>query len=133
MESCIFCKIARGKIPSYKLYEDDDAFVFLDAFPIMKGQTLIIPKKHLVPYMFDIDDETYIRLMLVAKKLAKAIDKALKPVKTGLVVEGLELDHIHIKLYPLSRDGFRHYNRPLEPRPSDKEMKEIAEKIKKAL
>lgn len=122
-----------GEIPSYKIYEDEDAFVFLDAFPIVKGQTLVIPKKHLAPYMFDIDDETYKKLMLVAKKIAKAIDKALKPVKTGLVVEGLELDHIHIKLYPLSREGFKHYTEPLEPRPSDKEMREIAEKIKKSL
>lgn len=129
-KDCIFCKIVKGEVPCYKIYEDDFAIAFLDAFPQMKGQTIVIPKKHLAPYMFDLDDKNYIKLMLTAKKIAKAIDKALKPVKTGLVIEGLELDHIHIKLYPLTKQGF---NFKLKEKPSEQEMKEIAEKIKKAL
>jgi len=130
MKNCIFCKIVKGEVPCDKIYEDEDAIVILDAFPTMKGQTLVVPKKHLAPSLFDLDNEIYAKLMLVAKKTANAIDKSLKPIKTGLIVEGLELDHVHIKLYPLEKEfGFK----ILEPKLSDEEMKEIAEKIKKSI
>lgn len=129
-DDCMFCKIVRGEIPSDKVWEDDSVFVFLDAFPSVKGQTLVIPKKHLAPWLFDLNDEIYCKLMLVAKKIAKAINKALNPIKTGLVVEGLEVEHVHIKLFPL--DGPFHF-KPLDPKPSEKEMKEIAKKIKSFL
>lgn len=128
MEDCIFCKIVRGEIPCYKIWEDDFAIAILDAFPSIKGQVLVIPKEHIAPYLFDIDDERYIKLMLCAKKITKAIDHSLKPIKTGLIVEGLELDHIHIKLYPLNKEfGIK----LLDPKPSEEEMKETAEKIRK--
>ncbi|OIO41466.1 HIT family protein [Candidatus Pacearchaeota archaeon CG_4_9_14_3_um_filter_31_7] len=127
---CIFCKIVSGKIPCYKIYEDKETLAFLDAFPQMKGQVLLIPKQHISPYMFNIDDKIYCSLLLTAKKIAKAIDKSLKPLKTGLVIEGLEVEHIHIKLYPLTKQGF---NYKLTEKPSEQEMKEIAESIKKAL
>jgi len=131
MAECIFCKIVKGEIPSYQIYEDKDVLVFLDAFPMMKGQTLIVPKKHLTPYLFELDNKQYTALMLIAKKIAKAIDKALSPIKTGMIVEGLEVEHIHIKLYPLmTKKGFRY---TLNKKLSDKEMKDIAEKIKREL
>ena len=127
---CIFCIIVSGKIPCYKIYEDKETLAFLDAFPQMKGQVLLIPKQHISPYMFNIDDKIYCSLLLTAKKIAKAIEKSLKPVKTGLVIEGLEVKHIHIKLYPLTKQGF---NYKLTEKPSEQEMKEIADRIKKAL
>lgn len=131
MEDCIFCKIAKGDVPSNKIYENENFFVMLDAFPPAKGQTLIIPKKHISPYFFDVEDKLYTEALLLAKKIAKAIDRALKPVKTGLLIEGLEVDHIHIKLQPLTKEGFK--LKPLDPKPSDEELKETAEKIRGAL
>lgn len=119
-----------GEIPVKKIYENDDILVFLDAYPIMKGQTLVIPKKHIAPYLFDIDDKTYVKLMLVAKKIAKAIDRSLKPIKTGMIVEGFELDHIHIKLFPLKKVFDL---KSSESKPSEIEMKKIAERIKKEI
>jgi len=131
-EDCIFCKIVAGEIPAEKVYEDDNFIGILDAFPSMKGQALVIPKNHLAPWLFDLDDDAYTKLMLVTKKVVKAVDKAMKPVKTGLLVEGLELDHIHIKVFPLSKIGFRDYPKKLDPLPSKEEMKEIAEKIRES-
>lgn len=131
MEDCIFCKIAKGDVPSNKIYENENFFVMLDAFPPAKGQTLIIPKKHISPYFFDVGDKLYTEALLLAKKIAKAIDRALKPVKTGLLIEGLEVDHIHIKLQPLTKEGFK--LKSLDPKPSDEELKETAEKIRGAL
>ena len=131
MGDCIFCKIVRGEIPCYKIYEDNSFLVFLDTFPALKGQTLIVPKKHSTDYLFDLEDQNYNELLLVAKKIAKVIDKSLNPLKTGLIVEGLEVNHVHVKLFPLEKEGFK--LKPMNPKPSDKEFKEIAEKIKSAL
>jgi len=132
-KDCIFCKIVEGKIPSYKIYEDDFAVAFLDAFPCVKGQTLVIPKKHITNSFLDLNDEDYTKLMLVAKKISKAVDKSIGCVKMGLMVEGLELNHVHVKIFPLSKSGFSGYPKMLDPKPSDEEMKEIAEKIKNSL
>lgn len=130
-EDCIFCKIAKGEIPCCKIYEDDFSIGFLDAFPSMKGQALIIPKKHLAPWLFNLEDEEYCRLMLAAKKVVKAVDKAIKPFKTGIIVEGIELEHIHIKVFPFPKTGLLGCPKKIEV--SKEEMEEIAEKIRKEL
>jgi histidine triad (HIT) family protein len=128
-KDCIFCKIVNGEIPCYKIYEDEFSLGFLDAFPSMKGQALVIPKSHIAPWLFNIEDEDYCKLMLAAKKVVRAVDKAIKPLKTGLVVEGLEVNHVHIKIFPFSRNGFKDYASRIDL--NKEEMKEIAEKIKK--
>lgn len=130
MDDCIFCKIVKGEIPCYKIWENDFAIAILDVFPSMKGQVLVIPKEHIAPCLFDMDDEKYSKLMLCTKKVANAIDKSLKPIKTGLVVEGLEVDHVHVKLYPLEKEfGIS----LLDPKLSEEEFKDIAEKIKNSI
>lgn len=131
MEDCIFCKIVKGEIPCYKIYEDEEILAFLDAFPSMKGQSLVIPKKHIAPWLFETEDETYCKLMLTAKKIIKAVDKTVKPKKTGLLVEGLEVEHVHIKLFPFSENGLKDYTKTIQL--SKEEMQEIAEKIKENL
>lgn len=132
VKDCIFCKIARGEIPSDKIYEDEEFLGILDAFPVIKGQILVIPKKHVGEYLFDMPNKDYSKLLLIAKKIAKAIDFSLKPIKTGMLVEGLEVNHIHIKLFPFfNKFGLK--LKTLNPKPSDEEMKDIAEKIKVSL
>jgi len=130
-EDCIFCKIAKGEIPCYKIYEDKEVIAFLDAFPTMRGQALVIPKKHLAPWLFDIDDKTYTKLMLYAKKIVGAIDRAIKPFKTGIIVEGIELEHVHIKIFPFPKTGLLGYPNKIEV--SKEEMEEIAKKIRDSL
>ena len=89
-QECIFCKIVDGKIPYVKIWEDEKFLVFLDAFPTMKGQVLVIPKKH-DEYLFDLMEGDYCDLMLVAKKISSAMKKAFGAKKIGVIVEGLEL------------------------------------------
>ena len=99
-EDTIFTKIIKGEIPSVKLYEDEVCIAILDKFPNCEGQTLIIPKQQ-VDYAFDLDDQTYSHLLSVSKKITEALDQALKPLRTCLVIEGFEIPHAHIKLYPV--------------------------------
>lgn len=100
--STIFTKIIDREIPGHFIYEDDICVAILDKFPTVKGQTLVIPKKE-VDYAFDLDEETYTHLFLIAKKIANALDKALFTYKTCLVVEGFDVAHVHLKLYPMKK------------------------------
>ncbi|CAE6429213.1 unnamed protein product [Rhizoctonia solani] len=70
-DDCLFCKIIKGEVPSYKLLETDHSYAFLDIFPVSKGHSLIIPKYH-GEKLHDIPDEYLADLMPVAKKIAIA-------------------------------------------------------------
>lgn len=100
----IFTKIIQGEIPCYKIAEDDQHFAFLDINPIAEGHTLVVPKKE-VDYIFDLEDETVSQLMIFAKKVALAIDESLGTIRTGVIVEGLEVPHAHIHLVPIYFEG----------------------------
>ena len=130
MADCIFCKIINGELPSYKIYEDMEFIVFLDIFPATKGQTLIVPKKH-IDYAFNLDESTYIKMMSLAKNVVKAIDSALKPLRTALVIEGFDVPHVHIRLHPCYDHGLKMAR--MDPKPSDDEFKALAQKIKGSL
>lgn len=101
MKECIFCKIAKGEIEAVKIWEDEEFLAILDKNPNMKGMTLVITKKHYDSYAFDLPDDVYQRLMLASKKVALLLDKKLKVKRTAMVMEGLAVNHVHIKLYPL--------------------------------
>lgn len=98
--SSIFTKIIDREIPGHFVYEDDTCVVIMDKFPAVKGQTMVIPKAE-IPYAFDLDSETYAHILDIAKKVALASDKALDAERTCLVIEGFDVPHVHIKLFPV--------------------------------
>lgn len=127
-ENCIFCKIADGAIPSYKVWEDDKFVAFLSIHPIKEGHTIVIPKKHL-PYVFDIEDSELKDLSVAAKKVAKKLEKTFKPKtgKVGMSVYGLDIDHSHIHLVPLDQSG--DLNMAKAKPASSEELKKTHQKI----
>jgi len=100
----IFSKIAAGEIPSYKCAENDEFYAFLDINPLVKGHTLVIPRRE-VDYIFDMDDEEIARFQQFAKKVAIAIKSAFPCVKVAEVVLGLEVPHAHIHLIPMQSEA----------------------------
>lgn len=96
----IFTKIIQGEIPCYKIAENDMYFAFLDINPIAEGHTLVVPKNE-TDYLFDMEDEALGSMIQFAKKIARAIDEALGTLRTGIIVEGLEVPHAHIHLVPI--------------------------------
>lgn len=100
MSESIFTKIINREVPAHFLYEDDVCIAILDIFPAVKGQAMVIPKKE-IGYAFDLDDDTYLHLFKVAKKIGQAADKALGAERTCLVVEGFDVPHVHIKIFPV--------------------------------
>lgn len=97
----IFSKIVTGEIPAYKVYEDQDFLAFLDVFPIAKGHVLVIPKKE-IDNVFYIDDDLYIKYMMVCKKVSHALEKAIPCARIGSAVVGLEVPHAHVHLVPIN-------------------------------
>ena len=127
----IFTKIINGEIPSYKIAEDEKYYAFLDINPLKKGHTLVVPKAE-VDYLFDLDDETLAGMTVFAKKVARAIDKAIECKRVGMVVLGMEVPHAHIHLIPLNKEVDASFTQP-KLKLSEEEFKEIAEKIRQAM
>lgn len=102
----IFEQIILGEVPSYKVWEDEHHFAFLDISPIAPGHTLVIPKKP-AQYLFDLEDGEYTNLMQASKRVAKMLKKAFPHVpRVGVIVAGFGVpDHIHIHLIPISSEG----------------------------
>ncbi len=127
----IFSKIINGEIPSYKIAEDENYYAFLDIFPLVKGHTLVIPKKE-VDYIYDLDDETLAGLNVFAKKVAKAIEKVIPCKRVGVLVLGTEVPHAHIHLIPFKTESEVCIKSP-KLKLSKEEFEEIASKIKAKL
>lgn len=127
----IFSKIIAGEIPSYKVAENDKFYAFLDINPVNWGHTLVVPKKE-TDYIFDIDDADLGEMMIFAKRVAKALKKAVPCLKIGVTVLGLEVPHAHIHLVPLQKEGDMDFNHKISD-PDPARMAEIADKISAAL
>ena len=123
----LFTKIAEGEIPSYKCAENSEFYAFLDINPLVKGHTLVIPRRE-VDYIFDMEDDELARFQVFAKKVAIAIKNAFPCVKVGQAVLGLEVPHAHIHLVPMHSEGDLNFsNKKLSL--SEEEMQDIADKI----
>ena len=123
----ISTRIIQGEIPSYKCAEDENFYAFLDINPIKKGHTLVVPKKE-VDYLFDLPDDLLGKMQIFAKKVALAIQKAFPCRKVGQAVLGLEVNHAHIHLIPLEKEGDMIFSNP-KLKFTEEEFREIAQKI----
>ena len=134
MEDCIFCKIAQGKIPSNKIYEDDKIICFLDINPFSIGHCLVVPKKH-SRWLWDMSEEDYVYLAKKTKFISNVLRKAFKTNWVEEIVAGMGIKHTHIHLFPRKDDdGLGEIpNKILNPVPSKEEMLKIADKIKNCL
>jgi histidine triad (HIT) family protein len=147
MENCIFCKIANGEIGSAKIWEDGEFIAILDINPNTKGMTLVIPKNHFGSDIFLMSDKDYQELMLSSKKVAEILKRGLGVNWIAMVVEGLGVNHVHVKLYPLYGvekefkeiwakekvffDNYQGYiSTQLGPQVNIEDLKKLAEKIK---
>ncbi|MBR5989638.1 MAG: HIT family protein [Prevotella sp.] len=123
----IFSKIAAGEIPSYKCAENEKFYAFLDINPLVKGHTLVIPRRE-VDYIFDMDDDEVAEYQVFAKKVALAVGKAFPCKKVAQVVLGLEVPHAHIHLIPMQSEQDVDFRRE-KLKLTEEEFKDIASKI----
>jgi diadenosine tetraphosphate (Ap4A) HIT family hydrolase len=148
MKDCIFCKIVKGEIDSAKIWENKNFIAILDIMPNTKGMTLVISKKHYDSYGFQVPEKIYLEAMKTSRKVAKILEKALKVKRVAMVMEGMGINHLHIKLYPLWRIPKRLKQHPskrvffkkyegyistqLGPEANFNYLKKLAEKISRA-
>ena len=126
----IFSRIIKGEIPCYKIAENDQFFAFLDINPLSKGHTLVVPK-HETDYIFNIEDKELGQMMVFAKQVAKAIEKAIPCKRIGVAVIGLEVPHAHIHLVPITCEGDLDFKKE-HLKLSQEEFLEIQKKITEA-
>lgn len=127
----IFSKIIAGEIPCYKVAEDEKNFAFLDINPVNKGHVLVVPKTE-NDYIFNLSDDDYQSLTMFARRVAKAIDKALPCKRVGVAVIGLEVPHAHIHLIPIVEEKDMYFDKQKLTLPAD-EMQSIADAIAKEM
>ncbi len=130
MNDCIFCKIANGEIPAEIFWKDDNYIAGLDINPATPGMTLVIPKKHLDSYIFRNEDKEISNILIASKKVAKILEKAFGVNRVAVVFEGLEVSHLHVKLYPI-RDGesIKQILNSGYPKPTPEELHKLALEI----
>lgn len=126
----VFSKIIAGEIPSYKVAENDKFYAFLDINPLVKGHTLVVPKRE-VDYIFDLEDDELAEMHVFAKSVALAIQKVFPCLKVGEAVIGLEVPHAHIHLIPIQKESDMLFSNPKLSLTSD-EFAAIAQAINNA-
>ena len=152
--NCIFCEIIKGKISTPGIFWEDDKFIaFLSIFPNVEGFTVLTTKKHYSSDVLAMPDEDLKEFVIAAKKVSKVLMKHFDDVgRVGLIMEGTGVDHSHIKLIPMHGTGhmkkgiwkqylskkedyfetYEGYISSIEgPRADDKQIKKLAEKLKK--
>lgn len=138
MTDCIFCKIINNDIPSYKVYEDENVYAFLDITQVTKGHTLLIPKKH-VSDIFDYDSSLAIDVFTILPKIARALEQAF-PDMQGLNIVNNNKEpayqsvfHSHIHLIPRysKKDDFSIHFSNNQENYSSEEMNSLAKTITK--
>lgn len=134
--NCIFCKIIEGEIPSVSVYEDEDFKAILDVAPSARGHVIILPKKH-AANIFELPDEYVSKVMVVAKKIAKAVKEAchcdgVNILQNNGEAAGQTVFHFHMHIIPRYEGGPRMVS--WEPgQPTKEELAELAECIRQEL
>jgi len=133
MDNCIFCKLAKGEIPSEKLLETDKVFAFLDINPLSKGHFLVIPKEHAVK-MHEVSDAALKDMLIAAKKIIKA----LAPENYDLLMQngklaGQEVMHAHLHVIPRTDSAGLRKSGWSSITVSKEELAKLAEQIRKKL
>lgn len=126
----IFTRIINGEIPCHKIDENDKFIAFLDVFPLVKGHTLVVPKKE-TDYIFDISQEELSEILIFAQGVAKKLQRAIPCKRIGISVIGLEVPHAHVHLVPMNSADDVNFTRP-KLTVSAEEMASIADAIRNA-
>lgn len=128
MDDSIFTKIIRDEIPSYKIYEDDKTYAFLDIHPKQPGHTLVVPKKQ-VEFLWDLEEEDYLAVMQTVKKVADRLRDVIGAPYVGEMVLGIDVPHAHVHVFPFSTVEESRHIPDLDAEPDHAALADMAEKL----
>ena len=129
MEDSIFTKIIKGEIPSYKVYEDDKTFAFLDINPLTEGHVLVVPKQQ-VEFIWDLESEDYQALMATVQKIGAHLRDVMDAPYVGVEVIGVDVPHAHVHVVPFTTTKDLHRSGPASDEPDHAKLEKILEKIR---
>jgi len=127
----VFTMIINRELPRRLVYEDDDVVAFLTIEPMTQGHTLVVPREELDNWQ-DVDPAAFNHVMAVAQRIGKAVCKAFDTERSGVIIAGLEVPHLHVHVFParyLADFGVANVDRS----PSPESLDEAQAKIKAAL
>lgn len=127
----IFSKIINGELPGRFVHEDDEFVAFLTIAPVTQGHTLVVPRAEIDQWQ-DIDPAVWGRLTALSQKVGRAVMKAFDAPRSGLLIAGLEVPHLHIHVFPAYTMGNFDIS-GADPNPSPESLDEAQAKIKAAL
>ena len=128
MQDSIFTKIIKGEIPSYKIYEDEKTYAFLDIHPNTPGHVLVVPKTQ-VEFLWDLEDEDYQAVMITAKRIARHLRQVLQVPYVGVKVIGVDVPHAHVHILPFETTA-QYRSTPVQnPEPDHASLAAMAEKV----
>jgi histidine triad (HIT) family protein len=132
MHDSIFTKIIKGEIPIHKIYEDEHAFAFLDIHPDEEGHTLVVPRNQ-VDKIYDLEDDEYTHLWLVAKKVARHYEDVLGK-RVIFKVIGVDVPHAHIHVIPYDPANHQNHDNAqaakMASEPDHEALDSLAEKLR---
>lgn len=128
MQDSIFTRIIKGEIPSYKVYEDDKTYAFLDIHPLSEGHVLVVPKYQAM-FIWDLPTEEYQALMATVQKVGKRLKEVLEAPYVGVEVIGVDVPHAHVHVVPFSQPSDLHHSAPASDEPDHELLSRIAQKI----
>ena len=127
----LFTKIIEGELPGRFVWRDDTAVAFLSIAPLTPGHTLVVPIQEVEDWT-DLDPDLLAHLTNVAQIVGKAIDRAFRPTKVGLMIAGLEVPHVHLHVSPINTVSDLNFANA-DPNASAESLDEAAERIRAAL
>lgn len=134
--SCRFCQIIAGDEPSHVVYEDDRTLAFLDNRPLFPGHSLLVPREH-YETLGDLPNELIEPLFENARLLSVAIPKAMRKPGSFVALNNVvsqSVPHLHVHVVPRKpKDGLRGFFWPRTKYESDEEMRDVAERVRKAV
>ena len=130
MEESVFTKIINGAIPCHKIYEDDQTIAFLDIHPVQPGMVLVVPKVQIANF-YELGDSDYDALWQSVKLVAARL-AAVYPHKKRIAVqvEGLDVPHVHVKIFPVSTGSEFHARPDTNAEPDQQALAVEAERIR---
>jgi histidine triad (HIT) family protein len=134
---CVFCKIAEGRMPATRVYEDADVLAFLDIGPIVKGHVLVVPRAHYDP-ITSVPPETLARMMRVVQRVAAALVEGLGADGVNLfqangAAAGQVVPHVHVHVIPRYNDDGHHWNWTSSTYADAEEMQRVADRVAAAV
>lgn len=128
MDNCILCKITAGDVPSHRVYEDEKTLAIMDIHPVQDGHVLVFTKKHVEAFE-QLEENEFASLMRTVHKVANRVKSVLNPPKVGVIIEGFDVPHVHVKVLPIKNEVELRHIPNMKAEPDHEALTQMANRL----